>query len=77
MNRASEMELTELPGVGPVLAARILERRRLHGRISSLAALDSVPGVGPALLEKLRERVRFEDFASGCCRMRQADQRKD
>ena len=60
LNRASASELMALPGVGPVLAERIVLRRRTLGRLRTAADLDSVPGVGPALLRKLAGRVRFE-----------------
>lgn len=51
-NTASQDELTRLPGVGPALAARIVEHRERR-RLRTLADLDSVPGVGPALLRKV------------------------
>lgn len=60
LNRASRAELEALPGVGPVLAGRIVARRTTRGRFRTPADLDSVPGVGPALLERLEGRVRFE-----------------
>jgi competence ComEA-like helix-hairpin-helix protein len=49
-NTASPDELDRLPGVGPALAERIVERRASHGPFRTLADLDSVPGVGPAML---------------------------
>ncbi|MBA2565324.1 MAG: helix-hairpin-helix domain-containing protein [Gemmatimonadetes bacterium] len=60
LNLAKETDLLELPGVGPVLARRIVARRLQIGRFRSSSDLDSVPGVGPALLAKLSARVRFE-----------------
>ncbi len=60
LNRASARELEGLPGVGPALAARIVQYRAVHGRFRRPADLDRVPGVGPALLRKLTERLRFE-----------------
>jgi competence ComEA-like helix-hairpin-helix protein len=60
LNRASARELDGLPGVGPALAARIVQYRRAHGRFRGPSDLDRVPGVGPALLRKLTERLRFE-----------------
>jgi competence ComEA-like helix-hairpin-helix protein len=59
-NRASARELDALPGVGPALAAGIVEYRRAHGRFRGPFDLDRVPGVGPALLRKLKARLRFE-----------------
>lgn len=54
INAADVAELDRLPGVGPVLAARIAEYRNAHGPFASVDALDDVSGVGPALLEKVR-----------------------
>jgi len=58
LNRATAAELERLPGIGPALARRILERRAAEGRFDSVGALRKVPGVGPVRLERLRERVR-------------------
>ena len=57
LNRADARELDALPGIGPVLAARILEHRQRHGPFHSVDELRAVRGVGPRLLEKLRPRV--------------------
>jgi competence ComEA-like helix-hairpin-helix protein len=52
VNRAGEDELRRLPGVGPVLAARIVAERG-NGPFSSLADLSRVSGIGPAMVERL------------------------
>ncbi len=54
INLADVGTLEGLPGVGPVLAARIAEYREAHGPFASVDALDDVSGVGPAVLEKMR-----------------------
>ncbi|MCM0641465.1 ComEA family DNA-binding protein [Cellulomonas wangsupingiae] len=54
---ADAATLEELPGVGPVLAERIVEHRTAHP-FTSVDELDDVPGIGPALLADLRTRVR-------------------
>jgi competence protein ComEA len=41
-----------------VLAARIVEHRRLHGAFRSVEELRSVPGIGPRLLARLRPSLR-------------------
>lgn len=58
-NLADERELQALPGVGPVLAARIVEWRREQGPFASLEALDAVKGVGPARIEQWGALLRF------------------
>lgn len=58
INRADTRTLRRLPGVGPVLAKRIVRRRRRHGPFPSLAALARVSGIGPATVERLRTRAR-------------------
>ena len=60
LNRATQSQLEELPGVGPVLAARLISYRDEHGGIRNLGALDAVAGVGPAILENLKDLVAFD-----------------
>jgi competence protein ComEA len=50
--------LDSLPGIGPVLAGRIVAWREEHGRFRSLEELADVEGIGPALLERLAPSVR-------------------
>lgn len=53
LNSATLAELDALPGVGPVLAQRILDWRSEHGRFTSVEELGEVPGFGPAALARL------------------------
>lgn len=53
-NRATAEELVTLPGVGPVLAARIVAARERAGPFTSVEDLRRVRGVGPATLARLR-----------------------
>lgn len=48
-------EWASLPGIGPVLAARITEERHINGAFGSLEGLARVPGVGPGKLKALRK----------------------
>lgn len=50
-------ELEALPGIGPALAARIVEYRDGHGPFASVDDLTDVPGIGPAKLEALRSQA--------------------
>lgn len=56
LNTASAADLDALPGVGPVLAQRIVDYRR-QGPFTSVDQLDDVPGIGPARAAELAELV--------------------
>lgn len=57
LSSATEEDLDGLDGIGPTLAARIVEWRRTHGGFASVDQLLEVPGIGPTRLETLRSRV--------------------
>ena len=57
INRASEDELRALPGIGGVLAARIVEAREREGPFASLDDLRRVRGLGRAKLERLASAI--------------------
>jgi competence ComEA-like helix-hairpin-helix protein len=57
LNGATAQELEALPGIGPVLAQRIVDDRLHSGRFATPEDLLRVRGVGPRLLERLRPRV--------------------
>jgi competence protein ComEA len=58
LNTAGVEELGTLPRVGPVLAQRIVDWRKQHGRFKTVEELDGVDGVGPKMLEALMPLVR-------------------
>lgn len=58
LNTADAAALDALPGVGPVLAERILAWRVEHGRFTSVDELGEVSGIGEKLLSQIRDRVR-------------------
>ena len=57
LNRATAADFDGLPGIGPVLAQRIVDYRQQQGAFTSVDQLDDVPGIGPALFAELRKRV--------------------
>jgi competence protein ComEA len=57
INVAGVDEMEALPGVGPVLAARIVAYREEHGPFAVVEDLLDVPGIGEAKLAALREAV--------------------
>ncbi len=64
INRATWVELMQLPGVGDTLAKRILEYRVEHGPFQNIDDLENVKGIGPKTLEKLRPLLIVEDPAN-------------
>ncbi|MCX2731644.1 ComEA family DNA-binding protein [Saccharopolyspora sp. NFXS83] len=58
LNTATEEQLDALPGVGKVMAERIVQWRTRHGRFSSVDQLQDVEGIGDTRLSKLRELVQ-------------------
>lgn len=57
LNTAGVAELDGLPGIGPVLAARIVAHREAHGPFRGAEELLAVQGIGPRLLERIGSRV--------------------
>lgn len=57
LNTATLDQLDALPGVGPVLAQRIIAHRDRHGGFRSVADLRQVDGIGDARYEQLKELV--------------------
>lgn len=57
LNRAGQAELDALPGIGPVLAARIVAYREAHGGFRSVRDLRRVQGIGEKLYRSLAELV--------------------
>ncbi|MFC3687863.1 helix-hairpin-helix domain-containing protein [Aquipuribacter hungaricus] len=57
VNTADAAALDALPGIGPVLAARIVEHRDAVGPFASVDDLGSVSGIGPAVLADIADLV--------------------
>ncbi|MGY1593128.1 helix-hairpin-helix domain-containing protein [Geodermatophilus sp. SYSU D00708] len=57
LNTATVADLDALPGIGPVLAQRIVDHREQQGRFASVEQLDDVPGIGPSTYAELAELV--------------------
>jgi competence protein ComEA len=57
LNTATAAQLEELPGVGPVLAQRIVDWRSEHGRFSSVDELGEVSGIGEKMFARLQPKV--------------------
>jgi len=57
LNRADVAELTQLPGIGPMLAARIVQAREADGPFAAVDDLHHVGGVSRRTIERLRRLV--------------------
>jgi competence protein ComEA len=57
VNRAGVTELETLPGVGPVLAERIVAYRDQNGPFSRVEDLLHVPGIGESKLAAIRDLI--------------------
>lgn len=55
VNTADEKTLQSLPGIGEVLARRILDYRGEYGEFASIDDLDQIQGIGAKKLQQLHE----------------------
>ncbi len=59
LNSATPQDLEALPGIGPVLARRIIQHREQHGPFKTLDDLLAVPGIGAKKLAQLSPFLRI------------------
>ena len=57
LNTADAAALEELPGIGPALAARIVDWREANGRFTAVDDLQQVSGIGDKTFAELKELV--------------------
>jgi comEA protein len=58
INKASKEDIMRIPGIGPVMAERILLFKKENGSFSSVMDLLKVPGIGPKKCEHLKEHIK-------------------
>jgi competence protein ComEA len=61
INRAETWLLEALPGVGEVIAQRIVDYRATNGPFKRIEDLLKVSGIGPATLEMIRDYITVSD----------------
>lgn len=57
LNTATQAQLEELPGIGPVLATAVIDERDRRGGFRSVNELRDVRGIGEKRFEDLRDQV--------------------
>lgn len=57
LNRASQAELEELPGVGPALASRMIDWRSANGGFKKKEDLLNISGIGDKLFAGIKDEV--------------------
>jgi len=60
LNTATAEQLQGIPGIGPVLAGRIVEYRKQNGAFHAVSDLVDVKGIGAAKLEKIKPYVTIK-----------------
>ncbi len=60
INTASQKELEALPGIGPVLAQRIIEYRKANQGFKSIEEILKVSGIGPKKYSALKDKITIK-----------------
>ena len=65
LNSATLMELETLPGIGPVLARRILDFRQKKGGFRRVEELLVIPGISERKWKAIRDKVEVQTKIRG------------
>ncbi len=58
INKASEEELTSLPGIGSSKASDIINYREEHGFYNSIEELMNIPGIKEGVFNKIKDKIK-------------------
>ena len=61
INAAGAQDLQRLPGIGPVLAQRIVDWREENGDFMIVEDLLAVEGIGAAKLDEIRDLITIQE----------------
>ena len=65
INTASAAELEALPGIGPVIAERIVAHREANGEFKNRYSIMDVPGIGAGIYDKIKDSICVNDMNQG------------
>lgn len=57
INKATQTQLEQLPGIGPSTALNIIEYRNENGKFNSIEDLKNVSGIGDAKFNNIKEYI--------------------
>lgn len=60
INTASQSELESLPGIGAVMARRIIEYREKYGSLKRKEDLLNIKGIGPKTFAELKDKITIQ-----------------
>lgn len=60
INRGMADDLRRLPGIGPVLAERVIQYRREHGKFASIRDIQNVKGIGVKRFAQLEPYIHID-----------------
>ena len=57
LNSGTKAQFDSLPGIGPVLAQRILDHRSKNGPFAQISDIQNVSGIGASIYDQISERL--------------------
>jgi competence protein ComEA len=57
LNLATSSQLDQLPGIGPVIAGRILQHRDENGPFRQISDIQQVAGIGDVIYSKIKDQI--------------------